>query len=404
MRVSGERKRGGGSALLDTLRSGIGGDVRRVLVLTVLLCACAPLGWCGTEWILGLVLLASLGVFGLVLAGVASLALAPSAPEEGEPRVAAVGWSAFSAVWAGGLGFESLCPGRLESGDGGMVFALALALVSLAWAYVIARTALARRRPRPTRAAFHPRAAADAWFAAATLFCAFGAVVSSRTLFAQPGQLVWVWLQSAPWFVGLFFASRFLLRELPAGLDPAPLPARRRAALWLLRASSVLLAVSLCATALGLDGIPPAHVLVLAGLALLGGLHLALELLIRELPRAARTLWYACLAGVLALVASALVAFDLPRRAAFALYRGEFEACIAAPGDGLRSIGPWEIELRRDAQGGSYFQTFEKVWMSDGTVHYGFAHRPDAETSPFGRVSERIPLGGDWFQFQACSR
>jgi len=290
---------------------------------------------------------------------------------------------------------------------GGWVILFFLAGVSgaIASAWILFQMVTSRRRALGPRDARGPRHAAMVWLDGSTGFTAVLALVSMRET-ATPLRLLVLVAETAPWFLAVYWVSRIVLKELPAQLEPLhePLPRVRVFAIVLLRILSGGVILLLCASSRALDGVPPGDALLLAGMALLGGLHLTLQSALRELPRGARTLWFGALAAVLAGVAVGAVELRLPRRAAFEVYRGRFDRCAANGADGLQRVGPWRVTRAEDPRGGVFFATWSEQEQvdSDGVQYVGFAFRPNGAGTPFGDWGvEFTPLGGEWFEFVA---
>lgn len=107
-----------------------------------------------------------------------------------------------------------------------------------------------------------------------------------------------------------------------------------------------------------------------------------------------------------------LLLTNVPRRLVFDAYRPHFEALLAeAPPAGDHSTVNLNADLRlfwidewgTDRRGGTYFRTM--VGAAPDRRSYGFAHRPNAEGSPFGDVGYELRhLAGDWYSFRANDR
>jgi hypothetical protein len=329
---------------------------------------------------------------------------APAPAEEGEPRWQAWFWLILTSLWSVELLFASLWPGAFEQ-DWAVFFVLHSIVIVGAWMYVLAKLAMNRRRASGSSTRGGPRGIAIVWLTAALVFSALLAIFSAREALPRPQGFLWVLAQTAPWLLAVYFVARIVLRELPVQLAKArDVDLRVRiAAVAVLRALSVTTAILLTASSRLLDGFPPGQALILGGLALLGGVHLALEVVIHELPRGARTLWLGSLAIVMATVSFTLVLFGLPRRAIFELFRQSFDARAADGREGPQRIGPWRVHRELDPRGGVFFSAWSGQKDSDCSVTFGFAHRPNSEGTPFGdRLLELQPLGADWYEFQVC--
>jgi hypothetical protein len=112
-------------------------------------------------------------------------------------------------------------------------------------------------------------------------------------------------------------------------------------------------------------------------------------------------------------VTAALLYFHIPLRLAFAAARSGFEPHVAtaplAPESSIPRAPLGKISIYRvdvyaaDPRGGVYFRT---GWGQDGMgpdrMSFGFAYRPNATGTPFGRARYRIGhLGGEWYWFMA---
>lgn len=343
-----------------------------------------------------------LGVLGvlLCLAGAVFLARASSPIEREEPRVFAHFLMLGSILWSLGLLYASVWLGTFEIEWRGFFF-LTAPVFGVAWTYVIGKLVMNRRRILVPQSSYGPRGAANTWLSAATVFSSALALVSMRESLSGPMDIAFAVLWMAPPVVCMYITARILLRELPVAVqETAGLSRLRATTVWSLRVWSGTVAVFLCASCRPLDGVQAAQFLVFAGLAVIGGVHLALETVIRELPRGARTVWFGSMAAVCAAIAVTLVTFRLPRRALFELFRSRFDACVADSMEGERSIGPWGVLVKRDPGGGVFLETFSKQIDSDGELHVGFAHGPVGDTTPFGRLTDRRVLGGDWYEFE----
>lgn len=197
--------------------------------------------------------------------------------------------------------------------------------------------------------------------------------------------------------------------------DVRDAPARRSS----LRVGSVLTAIGALALLVGaawpgalrvfLLGFPQLFLVVpllacwIMGLVLLGGVAL-----VAGPPDLRRT---SVLALATMALAALLVRLDVPQRVALALHRDalaellEEAANDAWSGPPLdRRVGLYRVErVVRDARGGVYLRTLTGPGgIGPVTLSYGFAHRPNAEGSPFGNAQYELrPLGGEWFAFSA---
>jgi hypothetical protein len=164
---------------------------------------------------------------------------------------------------------------------------------------------------------------------------------------------------------------------------------------------------------LGLSAFPGVLEQVPFGPAVGGGLALvAAAVAVRHLLRSGRPRRRASAAVVLvcAAVTPYLLLTDVPRRALFGRYRGEFEKLLATappPGDqavvGLNADFDlyWVDQWGTDARGGTYFRTL--VGGGPGGASFGFAYRPNPNGSPFGDADYKVRhLTGDWYSFQAA--
>jgi hypothetical protein len=130
-------------------------------------------------------------------------------------------------------------------------------------------------------------------------------------------------------------------------------------------------------------------------------------------PSAARTRPWGRLAMLVSLASFALLVGGVPRRAAFWWSRPAFEALVAnAPVDGYAQfggavagwVGLYHVDRYAvDRRGGVYFRTHSGPdGIGPDTMSYGFAYRPNAVGSPFGRAGYRVSrLAGDWYVFRA---
>jgi len=107
-----------------------------------------------------------------------------------------------------------------------------------------------------------------------------------------------------------------------------------------------------------------------------------------------------------------LLATHSPRRVVFANYRPQFEALLAdappASGQAVANLNAdmslfWVDQWGTDARGGTYFRTL--TGAAPDRRSFGFAHRPNAEGSPFGDAGYELQhLTGDWYSFAASDR
>jgi hypothetical protein len=112
-------------------------------------------------------------------------------------------------------------------------------------------------------------------------------------------------------------------------------------------------------------------------------------------------------------VCLALVLTGLPRRIAFILSRTAFERYVAtAPASGSggeplgRLLGAYYVDsYAADPRGGVYFRTHSGAdGIGPDTMSYGFAYRPNAQGTPFGRAGYRCSrVSGDWYEFSASN-
>ena len=106
-----------------------------------------------------------------------------------------------------------------------------------------------------------------------------------------------------------------------------------------------------------------------------------------------------------------LLKFYVPRRIAFALSQSTFEAQLAKASPSARGgapmnsmIGVYRVDkFAADPRGGVFFRVHSgKDGIGPDAMTYGFAHKPNAEGTPFGAAHYRTyRLGGDWFWFHA---
>jgi hypothetical protein len=175
-----------------------------------------------------------------------------------------------------------------------------------------------------------------------------------------------------------------------------------------------LFAVVLSGVLLGLSAFPgvleqiPRTVALVAG----GGLIVVLAgLAVRRLFRPRRR-WAVVVLAAVAL-APTLLYLHVPRRVLFHQYRPEFDGLLekAPPGGDRAVVGLnadltvyWVDQWGTDARGGTYFRTLVGSGPNDRRS-FGFAHRPNAEGSPFGDAGYELNhLGGDWYSFAAADR
>ena len=105
-------------------------------------------------------------------------------------------------------------------------------------------------------------------------------------------------------------------------------------------------------------------------------------------------------------VTLALLAFHVPERVAFRLWRGGFDAALAdfrrgEPVEG-RSIGPFTIvKAYRDGAGGAYFAVYQGTdGIGPDTLSCGYCVEPAANTSPLGaKYWAPRSVGGGWHRF-----
>lgn len=119
--------------------------------------------------------------------------------------------------------------------------------------------------------------------------------------------------------------------------------------------------------------------------------------------------WIRALLTPAAIVATVLlVKYEVPRRAAFTVWRPGFEqlaedAPLSATGVALdRLVGPYYIDqYAADPRGGTYFRIYNGADV-DVTFSYGFVHQPNMFGSPFGSSRYRThQLARDWYWFRA---
>ncbi|MSR54699.1 MAG: hypothetical protein EXS09_15640 [Gemmataceae bacterium] len=153
----------------------------------------------------------------------------------------------------------------------------------------------------------------------------------------------------------------------------------------------------------------------------IGGLYIgfALAITLRHLFQARaegirRQRIAACLV-LLSLVLTPLVlASHIPRRLLFQQYQGDFEALLPdAPPPADASTVPlnadfalyWVDHWGSDRRGGVYFRTLATGQKGSKSGSYGFAHRPNADGSPFGDEDYEIHhLMGDWYTFSSSDK
>ena len=186
--------------------------------------------------------------------------------------------------------------------------------------------------------------------------------------------------------------------------------------MWFLALFSFVLSVFL----LGLSVFPgvleqvPADVLAVAGGAfgLFAGGTAAWHLLRPVRPGQSRRRGSAVVVLLCLAVSPILLGTHTPRRLVFQRHQAEFEELLGqAPLGGNRVVVPlnadlsiyWVDHCGTDARGGTYFRTVSG-W-ADGRADrrsFGFAHRPNADGSPFGDARYEIQhLTGDWYSFSA---
>lgn len=179
--------------------------------------------------------------------------------------------------------------------------------------------------------------------------------------------------------------------------------------MWFLALTSFVLSGVL----LGLSAFPGVLEQVPFGPWIGGGLAVvAAVLALRHLLRSGRPRrWVSAFVVLLcAAVTPYLLWTNVPRRALFGGYRGEFEKLLATappPGDhavvGLNADFDiyWVDQWGTDARGGTYFRTLAGAGPSGAS--FGFAYRPNPHGSPFGDADYRLwHLTGDWYSFQAA--
>ncbi|HKB05779.1 MAG TPA: hypothetical protein VKD90_26520 [Gemmataceae bacterium] len=139
-----------------------------------------------------------------------------------------------------------------------------------------------------------------------------------------------------------------------------------------------------------------------------GGLALvATGLAVRHLFESARPRRRAIVVLLCAVLTPILLLANVPRRAIFAQYRGEFERLLEqAPPPGSRAVVGLNADLRiywvdqwgTDARGGTYFRTM--AGSGPSRASFGFVHRPNPDGSPFGDQDYKLHrLTGDWYSF-----
>lgn len=100
-----------------------------------------------------------------------------------------------------------------------------------------------------------------------------------------------------------------------------------------------------------------------------------------------------------------------PRWLVFRQHQAEFDALLAQAPPGSNRAVPLNADLNiywidqwgTDARGGTYFRTVSgRVDGRADRRSFGFAHRPNAEGSPFGNERYELQhLTGDWYSFAA---
>jgi len=153
----------------------------------------------------------------------------------------------------------------------------------------------------------------------------------------------------------------------------------------------------------------------------LGGLYsgFALAVTLRHLLRTKtdgipRQRISACLVLVALVLTPVLLGTYIPRWLLFQHYQGSFEALLAdAPPAADASTVPlnadfdlyWVDHWGTDRRGGTYFRTLVTGQKGSKDGSYGFAHRPNADGSPFGNEHYEIHhLTGDWYTFSASDK
>jgi hypothetical protein len=180
---------------------------------------------------------------------------------------------------------------------------------------------------------------------------------------------------------------------------------------WFLALASVVLSgvlLALSAFPGVLEQIPSPIALAAGGGVALGAAALAVRHLVRSGPprrRASAVVILAC-----AILTPTLLLTNVPRRALFGQYRGDFEKLLTqAPPPGNRAVVGLNADLQlywvdqwgTDARGGTYFRTM--TGSGPGGASFGFAHRPNPDGSPFGDNGYRLQhLTGDWYSFAAA--
>jgi hypothetical protein len=180
---------------------------------------------------------------------------------------------------------------------------------------------------------------------------------------------------------------------------------------WFLALVSVVLSgvlLSLSAFPGVLEQIPSPIGLVVGGGCALVAAALAVRHLFRAGAQRRRT--SAAVVLVLAVLTPILLLTNVPRRAAFKKYRGEFEKLLEqAPAPGNRAVVGLNADLQlywvdqwgTDARGGTYFRTL--AGSGPGGASFGFVHRPNPDGSPFGGHEYKLQhLTGDWYSFAAA--
>jgi len=104
----------------------------------------------------------------------------------------------------------------------------------------------------------------------------------------------------------------------------------------------------------------------------------------------------------------------VPRRLLFQQYQSGFEELLAdAPQAADASTVPlnadfdlyWIDHWGTDRRGGVYFRTLVTGQKGSKGSSYGFAHRPNADGSPFGNEHYELHhLTGDWYTFSASDK
>jgi hypothetical protein len=129
-------------------------------------------------------------------------------------------------------------------------------------------------------------------------------------------------------------------------------------------------------------------------------------------PPAVYRLWFIFSIATL-ILGAVLIMNSFPRRVAFVLSRPAFQQHAVTArvseynGEALaRWIDVYYVDrYGADPHGGVYFRTHSGAdGIGPDTMSYGFAYRPNAEGTPFGRATYRYShVVGDWYEFSASN-